>query len=311
MTSIAVYFDDPDFDQYPFNDPRYRESYHRLAIAVQMLGGEFYIVRSKETYISANRFSGGYVFIDGEFSKVNDEIDLDLVYAKGSDIEFDWHAHIVSDPRLNAVCSDKLEMYKVFPHLFPKTIPAHNVEELKHAIAEVPGDRIVIKPLEGFGGDGVFIGKKEDAVSEQHIFPIIVQEFIDTSGGIEDVTDGLHDYRIIMMDGDIFRTTVRVPAKGKMLSNVAQGGTLKLVWPEDRPIGAEQLVWEVDRHFRPYKHRLYSIDCARDRSGRWRLIELNDQPGLLFVDELGDRADEYFGSFARYLIDVAHDRSEG
>lgn len=307
MASIAVYFDDPGFDQYPFDDPGYAESYHRLAEAVLRLEGEFYIVRSKDTYVSGNRFSRGWKFEDGAFKEVDDEIEVDLVYVKGSDIEFDWHAHVINDPRMNEVCRNKLETYKVFPHLFPRTQLAETAEELRQILPDFPGDRVVIKPLEGFGGEGVCIGPKEEALARTHEFPVIAQEFIDTTEGIEDVADGLHDYRIVVMDGDIFNTTVREPAPGKLLSNVAQGGQMRLVLPEDRPAEAEQLVTEIDRHFRRYPRRLYSIDCGRDRSGRWRLFELNDQPGLQYVHELGDRVDEYFGSYARYFLDAAED----
>jgi len=106
--------------------------------------------------------------------------------------------------------------------LTPPTTIARDIEVLKAFKAE-HGD-IILKPLYGNGGAGVFrLGPEDRNLNSLHeLFaginrePLIVQKFL------PDVAAG--DKRIILVDGEPVGAINRVPAKGETRSNMHVGG---------------------------------------------------------------------------------------
>jgi glutathione synthase len=109
-----------------------------------------------------------------------------------------------------------------FPDLTPPTTIARDLETLK-AFKELHGD-IILKPLYGNGGAGVFKLTKDDRnMSSLHeLFtginrePLIAQKFL------PDVSQG--DKRVILVDGEAVGAINRVPAAGETRSNMHVGG---------------------------------------------------------------------------------------
>ena len=109
-----------------------------------------------------------------------------------------------------------------FPDLTPPTTIARDLETLK-AFKELHGD-IILKPLYGNGGAGVFKLTQDDRnISSLHeLFsginrePLIVQKFL------PDVSKG--DKRVILIDGEAVGGINRVPAAGETRSNMHVGG---------------------------------------------------------------------------------------
>ena len=109
-----------------------------------------------------------------------------------------------------------------FPDLTPPTTIARDLETLK-ALKELHGD-IILKPLYGNGGAGVFKLTQDDRnISSLHeLFsginrePLIVQKFL------PDVSKG--DKRVILIDGEAVGGINRVPAAGETRSNMHVGG---------------------------------------------------------------------------------------
>ena len=109
-----------------------------------------------------------------------------------------------------------------FPDLIPNTLITRDLEEIKEFKREF-GD-IIIKPLYGNGGAGVFRLKENDKnlVSLHELFsnissePLIAQEFL------PDVKNG--DKRIILVDGEPVGAINRVPLAGETRSNMHVGG---------------------------------------------------------------------------------------
>ena len=93
---------------------------------------------------------------------------------------------------------------------------------------------IIMKPLYGNGGAGVFLVKQNDtnfnALLEMFIEtsrePIIIQKFIAS------VSDG--DKRIILLDGEAVGAINRVPAKGETRSNMHVGGRAEAIEMSER-----------------------------------------------------------------------------
>ncbi len=109
-----------------------------------------------------------------------------------------------------------------FPDLTPPTTVARDIGILREFHAE-HGD-IILKPLYGNGGAGVFRLKPEDRnlTSLHELFssinrePLIIQKFLPA------VAEG--DKRIILVDGEAVGAINRMPAPGETRSNLHVGG---------------------------------------------------------------------------------------
>jgi len=310
MSIILTYFDDPGFNDYPFDDPDYVRCYLELGNAVEKLGSELWIVRSADTYKGKMTFSSGWKFSEGKFRDVASPIKGNLIYNKGRNLRTGARDHLINPAGLDAACGlDKHRTFEVFPTLFPTTAEVKSVDELKSAVNSMKTEWVVVKPVSGFGGKGVFIGPKQEASAQAYDYPVIVQEFVDTSNGIDGLTPSHHDFRMIIMDGEVFMTFLRTPPEGKLLSNVAQGGSMSVVPENMRPQGALDLIAEVENKLTVFEHRLYTIDCGYDSAHKkWYVFELNDQPGLVTPEECGPFKDEYYERLAQYLIECAKKR---
>lgn len=306
MPTILTYFDDPGADDYPFDDVRYKNSYAELGAAVVRAGGDFYVVRSPDTYKGRMTFASGWKYVNGEFRDVASPIKGQLIYNKGRQLRTGSRDKVLNPAGLDAACGmDKHRTFEVFPEHFPATVEVDPSDDLATAVNAMKTDAVVIKPVEGFGGHGVFIGSKEEALRKHYDKAVVVQEFVDTSGGIPGITSGHHDLRLLIMDGKIFMTFLRTPPKGKLISNVALGGQMSIVPQERWPREMEDIVADIDGKLTVFEHRMYTIDCGKDVSGEWYVFELNDQPGLLFTEECGSFKDSYFDGLGRYLMECA------
>ena len=109
-----------------------------------------------------------------------------------------------------------------FPHLMPKTLITRDLQSIKGFREEFKD--IIIKPLYGNGGQGVFhvLPSDENFNSILEMFfnqnkePIIIQEYL------KDVRNG--DKRIILLDGEIVGAINRIPQQGESRSNMHVGG---------------------------------------------------------------------------------------
>jgi len=277
---IGVFFDAPNYDDYPFNNEEYVTAYHEIAGLLHAKGGRFHIVRSLSTFLGGNRFKGHWAFDGTTFVRDDGEIELDLVYDKGYFVG-DARTRLLNDAEMNRICVDKRETAKMFPDLTPKTVEVADKEGLERSLADWPSQTVVAKPVDGAEAEGVVIGSKDEVLAAAHSYPLLVQQFVDTSAGIPGIVDGVCDLRTIMIDGEIGLTYARQAKAGTLISNVSKGGREIEVLPEQRPAEAMRIAKEIDDAFRPMsKHRVFSADLAPDRDGKWYLIELNSKPGL-------------------------------
>ncbi|MFV0292558.1 MAG: glutathione synthase [Paracoccus sp. (in: a-proteobacteria)] len=128
---------------------------------------------------------------------------------------------VVNDPFWVRNCPEKL-MVLDFPNLTPETLITRDVAEIR-AFRDRHGD-IIVKPLYGNGGAGVFHLRPDDPnlSSLMEMFggvnrePVIVQRYLPA------VTQG--DKRIILVDGEPIGAINRVPAQGEARSNMHVGG---------------------------------------------------------------------------------------
>jgi glutathione synthase len=128
---------------------------------------------------------------------------------------------VVNDPRHVRNAPEKLFVTE-FAEFIPPTLISSDLREIR-AFRQEHQD-IILKPLYGNGGAGVFRVKPEDenfgALMEMftqfYREPVIVQRYI------PEVRKG--DKRIILVDGEFAGAINRVPAQGEARSNMHVGG---------------------------------------------------------------------------------------
>jgi glutathione synthase len=110
-----------------------------------------------------------------------------------------------------------------FPDLMPPTLLTRDLEAIKAFRAE-HGD-IVMKPLYGKGGEGVFLLTREDLNfgSLYDLFSTLFREQWVVQKFLPAVKKG--DKRIILVDGEFAGAVNRVPAADDLRSNMVRGGT--------------------------------------------------------------------------------------
>jgi glutathione synthase len=109
-----------------------------------------------------------------------------------------------------------------FPDLMPPTLISSDPKAI-HAFKDEFGD-IIVKPLYGNGGHGVFRVREEDENLNALIefFASFVREPLMIQRYVPQVRQG--DKRIILVDGEFAGAINRVPAKGEARSNMHVGG---------------------------------------------------------------------------------------
>ncbi|MFB6100114.1 MAG: RimK family alpha-L-glutamate ligase [Candidatus Nanohalobium sp.] len=284
MKSIGVLWDDEvEWDREKPFDGQSNESYGYFSERAE--DREVRLVQAQYHWYNDGSLSQGWVCEKGEWKKVED-IELDGVFdkfhfdedTKALKNEISETIGILNDPELEELCKDKLLTYERFPEKMPETriFSDDNAQEMleKHG-------KIVLKPRYAFGGKGIHIVESEEEIPEIED-EYIIQEFIDSSGGIEGIVEETHDLRGIVVNGELEAGYVRY-SDGE-ISNVAQGGSQDPVSPEEFPEKALDLIESVndELEFRPC---LFSVDLFFDGQGNPWIVELNSKPGIGFYGD--------------------------
>jgi glutathione synthase/RimK-type ligase-like ATP-grasp enzyme len=157
-------------------------------------------------------------------------------------------------------------------------------KDLPEILSRINGDWVVLKPFNGLKGIGIFIGPKSDALNfkfDEKYNRYIAQEYVDTAGGIPNLTPKRHDLRIVVINGKPIWCHIRVPAEGSHLANAAQGGTLTEIDYQAVPQSTKKIVEKVSKLFsEKYDNPLYSLDFGIGKNGKPYIFEINDQMGF-------------------------------
>lgn len=144
---------------------------------------------------------------------------LDFVEKKG--------VKIVNKPSSIRDCNEKL-FAQWFPTCCPPTLVTKNIEQLKNFLSEQ--SRIIIKPLDGMGGRGIFYVEHGDK-NKNTIFDTVTQagtEFVMAQRFLPEIIAG--DKRITLIDGEPLEYAVaRIPATDDIRGNLAAGGQAKVI----------------------------------------------------------------------------------
>jgi glutathione synthase len=129
---------------------------------------------------------------------------------------------VVNDPEWVRSCPEKI-LPLDYPELMPETLITRDRQSID-AFRDKHKD-IILKPLFGNGGAGVFLVKQGDSnySSLLEMFMASSREPIIAQAFLKDVVSG--DKRIIIIDGEAVGAINRVPQKGETRSNMHVGGT--------------------------------------------------------------------------------------
>ena len=263
------------------------DSTFRLAEEAQIRGHELFyytpdklilensIVFARGSKLKVKRVKGNHFTLEKEILvNLND---FDVVWLRQDppfDMGYITYTHmlerlgsntlVVNDPFWVRNYPEKLLVLD-FPDLTPPTVVARDITALKE-FKEKHKD-IIIKPLYGNGGAGVFrLGPDDKNISSLHeLFsginnePLIAQKFL------PDVSKG--DKRVILVDGEPVGAINRVPAKGETRSNMHVGGR-----PEKIELSQRDL--DICAKIGPLLKEKGQIFVGIDVIGNW-LTEIN------------------------------------
>ncbi|MGM0508146.1 MAG: glutathione synthase [Fusobacteriota bacterium] len=110
----------------------------------------------------------------------------------------------------------------------PRTYVSKNIEYLKGVIDNNPEEKMILKPLDGYGGSGVIVIEK----SAKNNLNSLLDFYINSKGGrhyiiLQEYIEGAEngDIRVLMLNGQPIGAYRRVPASGELRANISVGGT--------------------------------------------------------------------------------------
>lgn len=305
---LGIFREKRDIEEFDFKAPHYQQAYHEIIDQLNEKGLYVAVLMGQSSYEGDGRFSKHWVQINnnGKYSfEKRGPITVDAVFDKDH-FKDDGRVLKVNDDRLYNVCWSKERTYEVLGEFHPKSILANDEAELDKALDALPGEKVAVKALTGSSGVGVFVGSKLDAHGEQELldYPVLVQEFIETSGGVPGITDRRHDVRVVLMNGEPIIATLRTPPDGELKSNIGYGGEHRLLGVDELPSELLQMCGDIDKKLESYgKFRIYSVDCGLTPNG-WRLFEANGMPGMINRDR-GEPAWAYQDALTSFLKQAA------
>jgi len=115
--------------------------------------------------------------------------------------------------------------------LIPATHVSKNIDYLLRIIEESEKEKMILKPLDGYGGSGVIVIEK----SAMHNIKSLLEFYINKSKGesnyviLQEYVEGAEngDVRVLMLNGKPIGALRRRPAKGDVRSNISAGGSVE------------------------------------------------------------------------------------
>lgn len=293
MKKVLILFGKKDWTGPAFADMSsgYTTCYQYLYTLAQQHNIQMY--RASYTWYDNQKhfFSHAWTFQNNTWVRVHD-IKPDLIYDKTSfkpkttffKSSLSTKFNIINDTEFSELIDNKLFISLLFPQYCKKQHKISDFSDLKNIIHIIASDKIVLKPATSSGGKDVHIIDKKDIDKTTIQFPILAQEFIDSSNGIPNITSSIHDLRLMFIESELIHSYIRTPAKGSFLANLAQGGSMSTIKNEKLPDNINILISDVQNALSTFKNKIYTIDIMFDENQKPWIIELNSMPGLFFSE---------------------------
>lgn len=189
----------------------------------------------------------------------------------------------------------------------PEMHLCHTVQEIEDLQRTYP---IVLKPLEGYGGQGIVRISNGQVLKGNIVIPLEeyfqqINPQLATWGFLamrylKNVRRG--DKRIVVVDGQVIGAALRRPAAGSWMCNASQGGVSEYAFPDAREL---EMIEDVNGVLREKGIIMYGIDTLEGDDGVRMLSEINTlsiggiaqiaaHAGLPLVDVAAERLVGYF-----------------
>ncbi len=180
-------------------------------------GADYYRLGGSET-VEMEAFDAVWMRKDPPFNQ-------DYIYATYILSLIDPHkTKVINDPRGIRESNEKLyTLY--FPEWIPSSVVTKDIAKLNKFLTEAGGE-IVVKPLDGHGGEGVFYVREGDRNSNVILETItnFGKQYVLAQKFIKEVSEG--DKRIILLNGEPLGAVLRVPKPGgEFRCNFHSGGS--------------------------------------------------------------------------------------
>jgi glutathione synthase len=129
---------------------------------------------------------------------------------------------VMNNPRGLREANEKLYALR-FPEQIPQTLVSSNMQQLKNFMEEHGGE-MIIKPLDGSGGSGVFYLNRQDRNTNSILEAATNngQKLVMGQRYLPEIRQG--DKRIIVLNGEPLGAVLRVPLEEEIRGNIHVGG---------------------------------------------------------------------------------------
>lgn len=271
----------------------------KLPVYLQLLhecekkGWKVYVL-TRKTYVGDSKFNGAWLYKNNKFTKVDELIKIDIVFDWVGSLAFPPQGDnltVINTRKFKELTCDKWSAYKLLGEYMPKTFWVGDFKNTKKFLDKIGTDILVLKPFNGLRGKGIFIGTRSELKNfkpDKNDTKFILQEFVDTSDGIPNVTEGKHDLRIVITNKKVIWCHVRVPAPNTYLANASKGGNLTEVDYKKVPLKIKKIVDIIAQKFyKDFDNPIFSLDFGVSEKGQPYIFEINDQIGFPRVHHKG------------------------
>lgn len=277
---LVIYFPEGAKNAYPFTVEAYKESYYDFAKLASKIFSVF-MCRGRKHYAGSGIFKTGFYFNGEDFILHNQKIAAKVIFDKSMlnvSGGKDWG--VLNTAAFNKLCNDKYKTYLLFKEHFKFTCKFKNISQAKKCLKSIKTSNVVYKPNNLFGGKGVMVLTKQQAEKKLGSFKEgIFQEFVDTSGGIPGVVSSVHDLRVVVINGKIVQSFVRIPKGNSLISNVARGGIKHYIHLNSIPHKIILIVKDLDDKLKKFNPRFYAVDFGVEKDNPF-IFEINHAPAL-------------------------------
>lgn len=273
------------------NSPETRASFEEFYDFARDRGFNFYRADIAWFKPEGNFFEKGWTFDQGRWQHVEQPITPNAVFDKVAG-KYDYELFpiktamqkkipVVNPPLFRALFDNKLAQYLAFTEFMPASFLVEDEKQMSIAASKIQTKKVVIKELYGSGGNQVTIQEKASLEIKQLSFPILLQEFIGTSGvpGISNPGD-IADLRLVYIGKEIIYALSRIAKTGSLFTNFHQGARAVLVPVEKIPESCLSMAKGIQKKLSLFRNVNYSLDFMFTKEGKPLFIEMNTTPGF-------------------------------
>lgn len=245
-------------------------------------------------------FKKGWGFTNGKWKRFESAIIPDAIFDKVAGKHdyrlFDIKQRISkkipigNPPLFRALFDNKLSQYLAFSEFMPLSYIAENQAQFRDVLQKIRTEKVVTKEIYGSGGKEVAIETKVDAQKNSQPFPILMQEFIETSG-IPDFSPkgSVADLRLVYTDNELIYALSRIAKEGSLFTNFHQGARAIIVPQENIPASCLAMSAQIRKKLSLFPQTNYSLDFMFTTDGEPLFIEMNTTPGFDLLRLVGTK----------------------